>query len=325
MLLIVNEMHCNGVVLFIQLLDGSTLLENNMLWLLFACVNAEKLLPEESFPEAVFSCPEFAASTALGTVQHGDLTEASGIGVDPLSEIIWAHNDSGDFPRIFAFDATGTSIAEVEVPGAPFRDWEDMSIVRSGDTRSFVYVGDIGDNARERESITIIRFPVPSMGATSIDAFDVFHLQYPDGPHDAEGLLVHPQTGELYIVTKPSQGGGALYRPSVPLEPGENIALAHVVDLDLPSLVTEGATLITGADFSPDGQTMAIRTYTDVYFFASSGIHQPLIWNEGGFCHGTAAIEEQGEAITFSPDGNGYYTISEGSYPAVNWVSLVYP
>jgi hypothetical protein len=28
-----------------------------------------------------------------------------------------------------------------------------------------------------------------------------YRLRYPDGPHNAEVLLVHPRTGDLYIVT----------------------------------------------------------------------------------------------------------------------------
>jgi hypothetical protein len=38
-----------------------------------------------------------------------------------------------------------------------------------------------------------------------------FDFRYPDGAHDAEGLLVRPRTGRVYIVTK-SRSGGAIYR-----------------------------------------------------------------------------------------------------------------
>ena len=33
------------------------------------------------------------------------------------------------------------------------------------------------------------------------------------------------------------------------------------------------------------------------------------------------ATEQQGEAVTYRPDGSGYYTTSEGSSPPINAVS----
>ena len=36
----------------------------------------------------------------------------------------------------------------------------------------------------------------------STEPAEAIRLRYPDGKHDAETLLVHPRTGNIYIVTK---------------------------------------------------------------------------------------------------------------------------
>ena len=171
--------------------------------------------------------------------------------------------------------------------------------------------------------MTVIRFGVVDpMSNASIDNYEAFELVYPDGSNNAEGLMVHPKTGELYILTKPSQGGTSIYRPATPLLDNERIDLEHVVDIDLLDFDVAGSTLVTGADFSPDGKSMIIRTYSGVFLLDAQGLVDSNVWNEGGFCEGAVASEPQGEAIVFSVDGSGYYTISEGENPDINWVEL---
>ena len=55
----------------------------------------------------------------------------------------WAHNDSGDAPRILRLANDGAVRREVAVAGAEHVDWEDIAI--RGRT---LYIGDIGDNLR---------------------------------------------------------------------------------------------------------------------------------------------------------------------------------
>ena len=72
----------------------------------------------------------------------------------------------------------------VNVPAAV--DWEDIAI--DGKT---IYIGDIGDNAAVRPSIVVYRVTEPALTAKSVNA-TTFTLRYPDGPHDAEALMVDP-------------------------------------------------------------------------------------------------------------------------------------
>ena len=55
----------------------------------------------------------------------------------------------------------------------------------------------------------------------------VYRLTYPDGPHDAEALLLAPD-GTPYIVTKEILGASGVYRPVTALVDGGTVALAKV-------------------------------------------------------------------------------------------------
>ena len=72
-------------------------------------------------------------------------------------------------------------------------------------TASCLHIADIGDNDASRDRVTIYRLPEPEGASGSAAATDSFHATYPDGPHDAEALLIDGN-GRLYIVTKGETG-----------------------------------------------------------------------------------------------------------------------
>src|SRR5690606_28443866 len=77
--------------------------------------------------------------------------------------------------------------------------------------RDYLYVADTGDNFSTRESgVSIHRIlePTPPELDAAGDAplrakVETMKLTYPEGPEDAEALLVDPEVGRLYVVTKP--------------------------------------------------------------------------------------------------------------------------
>ena len=121
------------------------------------------------------------------------------------SGLLWTLNDSGGTPQVFALSRTGRLRAAVTLSGATNVDWEDIAI--RGRT---LYVGDIGDNAAQREEIAIYRFAEPAPGTSAVPA-DRIVLRYPDGPRDAEALLIDPRTGTVVIVTKDFGGRSEVY------------------------------------------------------------------------------------------------------------------
>ncbi|MFD2083575.1 hypothetical protein [Actinopolymorpha cephalotaxi] len=104
-------------------------------------------------------------------------------------------------------------------------DWE--AIAPGPDQR--VWVGDIGDNTRVRDRITIYRFREPSSTGDQPVEWSRFRFRYPDGAHDAEALLVDPRTARVYVVTK-DPGGGAIYAAPSTLVAGTTATLTKVAD-----------------------------------------------------------------------------------------------
>jgi len=87
---------------------------------------------------------EYAAARELAKLEHPAINESSGLAAGRINpDVFWTHNDSGGGPRLFAFDKQGRSVADLTVPGARARDWEDMASFRSGD-QGLIVIGDVG-------------------------------------------------------------------------------------------------------------------------------------------------------------------------------------
>ena len=78
------------------------------LWLVLPAVDCLAQAPP------VLSAPQPELSTLID-LQASELTESSGIA--ELNGQLWTHNDSGDQPRLFAFDLSGQLLAQVTVSG----------------------------------------------------------------------------------------------------------------------------------------------------------------------------------------------------------------
>jgi hypothetical protein len=238
------------------------------------------------------------------------LDEASGIVISRAHEgIFWVHNDSEGTPLLYALDAAGALVAEIELPGAGDQsDWEDIAIGPCP-AGTCLYIGDIGDNFHDREDRAILRIaePRPVDGA-SIHHVERFPFRYPAGPRDAEALFVMPDTS-VYIITKGRTGPVTLYHYPGPLREDERVTLVEVQQLT-PGLV-QLPDLVTGADALPDGSRIAVRTYTHVqlYTLEADGLH-PL-WPGAGFDLAPLA-EPQGEGVALSPDGTVYLVSETG-------------
>jgi hypothetical protein len=235
-----------------------------------------------------------------------ELPEASGIALSRRAPgRLWAHNDSGE-PVLFALDTDGRVIGRVNVTGAKVEDWEAVAVGPCA-AGSCLYAADIGDNDAERQRISIYRVPEPDRTEGSTPASDVIHATYPDGPHDAETLLIAPDGG-LFVVTKGDTGPVALYKFPHDLRAGESVRLERVGRPRTPGKARRNDR-ITDGSVSPDGQWVVLRTpvalhfYPAVDFFAGN-------WREAPRMSLKALAEPQGEAVAF---GDGIlYLAGEG-------------
>jgi hypothetical protein len=236
----------------------------------------------------------------------GDLPEASGAAPSLRTPgMVWVEND-GRGPYVYAVDAAGGLRGRVHVTGAAITDWEDIAVQRCA-AGSCLYVGDIGDNNAQRAGITVYRVPEPAPGDTATAPAEAFPAAYPDGPHDAEAMIVLPD-GSLFVATKGESGSAALYRYPGPLRAGATVRLQKVLDLSDAKL--KRRLRFTGASASPDGRWVAIRTLHSVHFFPASSLAAGSVDGERGFDL-TPLGEVQGEGVGIAGDGTVYLT-SEG-------------
>lgn len=264
----------------------------------------------------------YAAPSRLGLIASKDINESSGIVSSRTTPgLYWTHNDSGDGPFVYAIDAKGAHKGVWRVTGASARDWEDIAVGPGPEQgKNYLYLGDIGDNRGARAEIRIYRVPEPSITSpnaastkttpvASNDA-EVIRLRYPNGANDAETLMVHPQSGNLYIVTKVPLGNPVVYEAKAPLNTRETTTLVRVGEVSLPVLF---GGLVTGGDISPDGLRVALCDYQQGYELElpAHGASFNDVWKQ------TITVVElgdrkQGEAIGYRLDGRALLATSEG-------------
>ena len=248
----------------------------------------------------------FGTPRVLTVLKDPRITESSGIAPSRLYKgVYYTFNDSGDTARFFKFNTNGTILGVFNVPNAKNIDWEDMaSATLNG--KSYLFFGDIGDNAGRRKSIFVYRVPEPT--STTAFADQTYELRYPDGSHNAETLLIHPKTGDITIVTKAALHPAGIYFLPRPRANG-SYTLKKLSDIEVNGFMRE-AKLITGGAWSPDGKHVVLRTYLGAYEFSSS---DALHWFEKKPVNVRTNLEMQGEGITYSADGSALLTTTEGA------------
>ena len=274
-------------------------------------------------PSPVAGAPDpapcrYGPTRRFAELQDRGLKEASGLAASlRWPGVYWALNDSGNSPSVFAVDEQGRSRGTFRVEDAENVDWEAMQVGPGRDGGSALYVGDIGDNDRERREVVIYRVPEPQpaqAGARSAngrtDDAEAFKIQYPNGPRDAEGLLVHPRTGEVLVVTKEVLGRAGIYRLPLPLEARKTVKLERLAEVDMARVGVK-IDVVTDATVSADARLVTLRTYTSALEYdVPPGAPLASVW---GQTPRVARLDDgpQGEGITYRADAGALITIGE--------------
>ena len=210
--------------------------------------------------------------------------------------------------------------------GATNVDWEDIAIGPGPqpDT-SYLYLGDIGDNASARDPIVVYRVPEPAnapdgTGGT-LSGVETISLRYPDHPVDAESLIVDPLSGDLFVIDKEYTSGiGKVFRAAKSqLVDGADITLEQVASFTVPADDPGQCRAASPARSSP--VPTSLPTAPRCSCAPTAGCSRtcarqgaPLAAAFGvDPCSAPAAAERQGEAVGFAADGKSYFTISEGA------------
>jgi len=242
------------------------------------------------------------------------IAESSGMAVSRrFTNRSYRINDSGDRGRFFVTALDGKSTRSVDIENFMPVDTEDMALAQCGET-DCLFIGDIGDNSRARSLIELVVLRERSTFPASVKPDYRVRLRYPDGPHDAESLGVHPD-GSVYILTKDASRS-QLFRLGAdqwrrPKNPVETLSLVTTIEWArvLPNVSGLGR-LPTAMDIAPDGDRFLVLTYTEAiefFFDLSKPLPSPASWKEQqNYRRVTLTTLEQQEAIAYLPDAHGF-------------------
>jgi len=266
----------------------------------------------------------------VGRLSARDMDEISGIAASGINtDLYYVHNDSGDTSRFFAIYPSGELRSTIYFKGDTtelrydVHDCEDIA-VGPGPVKgkSYVYLGDIGDNNSSRKYLTVYRMEEKKEwddeGTFTTTAVPI-HLKYPDRPKDAETLMVDPIEKLIYIVSK-RHDTVAIYTTPLLYKADDTVVLTKRCKLFFPGI--KPFKWITAGDISKDGRQILIKSYNKVYYWKRE--HNEPIWKTIQRPWKLLPYEEekQGEGIGFTPDGKGYYTCSEGVYTPIYYYKI---
>jgi len=251
------------------------------------------------------AAPARAQPVTVCTVSDRRLDELSGLaGAGAGYVTVNDGSDDASHRRIFYLTSRCALSRSVSYPSRP-RDTEDLAVAPDGT----LWVADIGDNGRSRKTVGLWKL---APGA----AKPVLHrFTYPDGPHDAETLVLNGDGTPIIITKDPFTAG--LYVPAAKLKAGATIALRRAGSFAIPQTSTSnpyglpGRLVLTGGATSPDGTKVALRTYADAFEFPVTGGDVIAAVTTGTAVTTALPDEPQGESVAYSADGTALLTVSE--------------
>jgi hypothetical protein len=254
------------------------------------------------------SLPLFEKGQELGKIPDL-INEASGLAASTVNEgAFWTHNDSGDESRVFLISEEAKLLATVALDGVENRDWEEITVGPGPEVdKSYLYIGEIGDNEARYQTKFIYRLEEPkvdvSIGEQVSTSSEIAKIEfaYPDGKRDAETFFIDHATRDLYVISKRENNVHVYVMKYPQLTDGVN-TLAKLGSIPFYNVVA--------ADIF-DGKEIILKTYDNVYYWrtiAGESIFETL--------NRPAQVlpykpEPQGETIAWKKDGAGYFTVSE--------------
>jgi hypothetical protein len=278
--------------------------------------------------------PPLNSVRQIGQLEDDRIEECSGMDISLTTpNLLWAINDGGNGPFIYALAMDGRSLGRVSVMGAQNRDWEGLdTFLWQGSP--MILIADFGDNKEQHDKHTLYIIPEPKKNdqgyskGTGVNVAWRIVFSYPDRKHDAEGVAVDAKNRKVYVLTKRDKPP-LMYE--LPLEPlakdkpivarkvGEIIRIPEPSSQDLMHKYGKYRSQPTALDFSPDGLHAIVLTYKHAYLYHLNGF---VSWGSAFKARPiTIALPlpqdqsdlRQRESICFTSDGSAFIVSSEGS------------
>ena len=247
----------------------------------------------------------FTKGESVGTVNKR-LEEASGL-VASVSNVgyYWTHNDGENPAEVFLIDPKAKIKLVCKFNHIKNRDWEDITIGPGPEEgKTYIYVGDIGDNKAQYPVKFIYRFEEPMLTDQKgivISDFDTLIVKLPDGVRDSEALAIDPITKDMFLFSK-REDSVRLYQMTYPFL-GDTIIPARIAILPFHN--------INAADISVNGNEVLAKDYDHIYYWkkeANESIGELLMKKPVELPYDNGP---QDEAIAWERDGSGFFTLGE--------------
>lgn len=269
-------------------------------------------------------CNKWSEAKRIGSLDHKLINEASGL--EASAEYpgrLYHINDSGGGHSFYITDIKGDQTKKITIEGEAIKrsDFEAVSVGKCFD-KSCLFIGDIGDNLITKPFVEIIIIEELEEYGNSVKPIDRIKLVYPDQPHNAEGMAVHPN-GDIYIITKEENLRDLEAYPAkifkLPAEKwqrgsNKNVTLDYLGEIDFRIINPSGTAygqVVSSFDIAPDGLSFLVLTYENAIEFnidLSNNKIKPTSQLKKGIDYNVVDIKSlpQQESITYMPTENSF-------------------
>jgi len=187
------------------------------------------------------------------------LRETSGLALGREARTFWTHNDGDNPAELYEVTDEGKVKMVLKLPQFKNIDWEDLA----QDTKGNLYIADLGNNANLRKDLVIHKInPKELSKYEAIRVAYVDQKAFPPPPaernFDCEATVWYQN--KLYLFSKNRSMSNRLVKMyTVPDSAGTYTASP------IDSVYSKA--MVTSADVSPDGKTLALLTYGKILFF----------------------------------------------------------
>mgnify|MGYP000899921196 CR=1 FL=1 len=214
------------------------------------------------------------------------ISETSGLVLGKNQTTFWTNNDGGNPAELYEINLEGKVMSTIKMPKLVNIDWEDLA----KDTKGNLYIADVGNNQNYRQDLAIYK-----LNPNQPDNYETIQLKYADQRafppaadslnFDCEAVVWHQYKLHLFSKNR-SKSNRYVKLYSVPDFSGSYVATVQ------DSVYSKA--MVTAADVSPDGKTLALLTYGKVLLF---DVTEGLNFRKPTYCIKLA--KGQAEAIAF--------------------------
>lgn len=220
------------------------------------------------------------------------LKETSAIEKTKNSNILWVIQDAGNNNHLYGLNSKGNIIKEITIKNGENIDWEDLT----SDSEGSIYIGDFGNNDKNRESFTIYKVS-NAENTTSSTLASLINFTLPEDIDSVDFESFFLYNGFFYIFSKDSKKCELI---KVPNETGNHIA-AYVSKTKLEDKHTK----VTSADISDDGKTVVLLNHDKLWKLTNyknddflSGNFEAIVFEHDSQKEGITLIKKNHVLIT---------------------------